>query len=156
MPLCLHQVKGKHWKSQGGGLDWIIQSQFTVAVLSCRAPVSFQVKKYNETSTPPPGLSYPAPLRTPCCRTAAVGPDVSAPSPLPRCPCCPRCQDGQMGDTARTGWGKERQQAAGWAGGRHLSSGSPLQQRQGWPDRGPGSWYFLHCLPWVPSVLATA
>lgn len=36
--LCLHQVKGKHWKSRGGGLDWIMQSQFTVAALSCRAP----------------------------------------------------------------------------------------------------------------------
>lgn len=144
MPLCLHQVKGKHWKSRGGGLDWIKQSRFTVVQ---SRPVElqrlFRLKKSNGIIAPAPALSYPAPLRTPCCRTAAVGPGVSACAPQPRCPCYPRCRDGGTGDTDRTGWGRGRWEAAGWGEGPRLNSGSLPQRRRGWPDRDPGKWY-LH------------
>lgn len=99
--------------TQGEGLDWIIQSHFIAAARPAALQRLFRSKKSSVTFTPPPGLSCPAPQRTPCCRIAAVDPDVSAPAPLPHCLCYPRCRGGQTGDTGRTGWGKGRWQAAG-------------------------------------------
>lgn len=109
MPLFLHQVKDKDWRGRGGGLDWILQSQFQ------RLFRSWGV------SAPSPGLSYPMPRRTRCCHKAAVGPDASAPAPLPRCPCCPRCRGVETGDIGRKDWGRGRWPAVGWEGGPHLS-----------------------------------
>lgn len=101
-------------------------------------------------------LSRRAPWRAPCCRTAAGGRGASAAAPPPRCRCCPRCPDGQRGDTAQTARGRGRWRAAGWRGGRRPSSGSPLQPRRGWPDTNPGRRRFL-LRPWgPPSVLAAA
>lgn len=101
------------------------------------------------------GISYPELPCTPCCRTAAEGPEVSAPALLPRCLCCPRCPGVRAGDKTPTAWGKGCWQAAGWRGGPRPSSGNPPQRRQGWPDTDPGSSCFLRRRLWgLTSVLA--
>lgn len=143
MPLCLNQVKGKHWRRRTG-LDNTVPVYSSSPVLQSSS-IFLGQRNPTKPATPPPGLSYPAPRHTPRCHRAAGGPDVSAPAPLPHCLCCLRCRGGQTGDMGQTGWGKERWQVAGWGGGPHLSSGSPPRRRRGWPDTDPGSWYFLHC-----------
>lgn len=152
MPLYLNQEKGKHRRRRRRtGLDMSLQKQ------SCPAELQRLSSSRNpaKLATPPQKLSYPVPLRTPCCHTAAGGQDVSALAPLPRCLCCPRCPSGQRGDMGPTGRSKGCWQAADWGGGPHLSLGSPPRRRQDWPDRDPGRWYLLHCWPWErPSVLA--
>lgn len=129
----------------GGG--WLIQIQFSAAVLSCpvlscTAPDCLHVQTNPTVSSwsPPPRLSCPAPLHTPCCRTAAAGPGVSACVRLPHCPCCPRCPGGRTGDTEWTGRGRGRWEAAGCEGGRRQSSGSRPLRRRDSPGRGLGSW----------------